>query len=330
MQIKLKSKFDYNKTMVTLSVLTVLSALGCSLLGYVFLPFAAAFYAALLIYEEPVKRLVSYLLPVVIFALNFMLRGVYSIEALAYVGLGFIIFIAFVGGMRKGEAVFWAVAAVIFMFIVSAILLSFEKVGVSGFSTVKYYYSSLYMSSKKEFVDFAMSLVTTNSEGVTVYAYTLYEAEILFENLIIILIALAIIYAFVTVGVTCKILSAILRKCSVENSSVSKWSFFASNPFAYLYIIVAVLSVFVSQSGGVFSFSVTVLNTVLSVVFAYVGFKAVRSFIASHGRGGRTAIIIVLLVLLLFTSFFVSVLSYIGVYYSISRNKHAPPEKEQS
>ena len=88
----------YNRKLTYLVLMLTLCALGCIFLGYIVLPFAAAYFAALIYFEKPEKRVFSYLIPVTMFLVNFIARGfslngLLSLDAIAYVVLGVIIYL---------------------------------------------------------------------------------------------------------------------------------------------------------------------------------------------------------------------------------------------
>ena len=76
-------------SLLSLVLLTFLGAMGCMLLGYIVLPFAAAFYAALIFTEKKSKFLFSYLIPIFSVAINFLLNGPYSLEGVSFAAVGF-------------------------------------------------------------------------------------------------------------------------------------------------------------------------------------------------------------------------------------------------
>ena len=322
MQPVLKRSSLYGKTVSALSGLTAVAVFGCMLLGYVFLPMASAFYAALLIYENKSKRIVSYVLPVVMFLFNFVIRdfSFYSLEAVAYVVVGLIIYFACIKDVSKGEAVFWTTLAITVMIIVSAIFLAFETLGSFGITPLEQFFSNIFLSYKSLFIDMLTALTVSNKEGISFFAYNPSEAELFFHEIIILLVPLVILFAFFLSGVTFKIFGRVIKAKSGEDCGISGWNFKTSNLVCYFYIVVAIVAIFVS-GGGIFELSVVSINTVFSAVFAYIGVSFIYSVIVSKRKSSFFAIALIAVVCLVFSSFAIQLLSFIGVYFNIFANK---------
>ena len=139
-------KISYTALMTRLAVSCVLSVIGCILLGYFMLPLAAAFYAGVLLYEKPNKRILSYVIPIVMFTLNLLLSGLFSLEAIAYVLVGLVIYICSSKNKSKGESVFWTTLLIAVLILISAIILPFDLNGSVGLISIKQFYSNLYFS----------------------------------------------------------------------------------------------------------------------------------------------------------------------------------------
>ena len=122
MELSLKKRYSYKNTILFLSIMCALSAVGCSLLGYIMLPFAASLYATLLLYESKEKRIISYVLPVIMFVINFALNGLLSLEAVAYVIIGVVVYLSYVKKRSKAEGAFIATIVLLLLILISALL----------------------------------------------------------------------------------------------------------------------------------------------------------------------------------------------------------------
>ena len=322
MQPVLKKSSLYKKTIFTLSSFTTVFVFGCILFGYFFLPMASAFYAALLVYENNSKRVMSYALPVVMFLINLVLRdfSFYSLEAIAYVAVGLIIYLTCKRDISKGESVFWTTFAITVMLVISAIFLAFETLGSLGMTPLQQFFSNLFLSYKSFFVDLLTSITVLDKEGVSFFAYNPGEAELIFHEIVILLIPIIILFAFLLSGIAFKIFRCIIVRYSGEESGINSWNFMTSNLVAYFYLIVAILAMFVSGS-GVFGLSLTSLNTVFSAVFAYIGVSFVYSLIVIRGKSSFFAVTLIIIGCIIFSSFAIQLLSFIGVYFNIVTNK---------
>lgn len=321
MQFLLLNKSQYGSVIFKLSAFTVLSVIGCIIFGYLLLPLAAAFYACILAYEKKSKRVMSYVIPIVMFTVNLLISGFYSLEALAYVVVGVIIYFAAVKRISKGEAVFWVSLAVAFMMLLSAILLSFELTGSVGAIPIKQFYSNLYRNFSDSFISRVTSLTRKTEGGIFTFAFNIYEAEAMLAELIILVIPIFVIASFTIAGLSFKCFSRIVNWLSGEDSEVNEWSFKTSNLIAYFYILLAVLNLFVTSYSGVVGFSLMILSMVFSVIFAYVGIKYTYYFFLSRGRSSLFAKIVIVIAFVLLSSAAVTVFSYIGAVINIAVNK---------
>ena len=321
MQLVLKNTVSYKSTITVLSILTALSGFGCMLVGYLFLPFAAAFYAALLVYENSSKRIASYMVPIGIFVANFLAKGFFSLEAVAYVVIGVIIYVSSKRGTSKGETAFWTTLTLTVLFFVSAIFLAFDYVGAIGLTSIKQFFSNLFITSKTQCVELLTSLTTADEEGIKYFVCTPHEAEALFHEFVILLIPITILAAFLLSGLTFKIFSATVRRCSGNDSIINLWNFRVSNFIAYFYIAVAILSIFAATDKSAFSYVLITLNTVLSAVFAYIGVTVVYAILRTKGMSAFLATSAIVIVCILFSSFSTQLISFVGVYFNIVANK---------
>ena len=144
MEFTLRYGVSYKNVLTKLSLYSALSVLGCILLGYIFLPFAAAYYGALLTFENRGKRVMTYVLPAIFFTLNLIIRAAFSLEAVCYVILGAILYFAARKNWSKSETAVWMIAVTLILLSLSAVFIAFEKTGSIGFMPLKQFYSNIY------------------------------------------------------------------------------------------------------------------------------------------------------------------------------------------
>lgn len=320
MQLKLKTSALYKATLIKLSFLFVLSVFGCMLFGYLFMPFAAAVYAALLIYEEK-KKIISISLPLVFLVVNYFINGLFSLEAISYAFVGIVIFLCIKRSLSKGETVFWVTLLTVLCFIASAILLAFNGDAGIGFDAVRQYYANLYSSLKEVVFEFLTTITTLDENGLLIFAYNAMEAEAFIKETVLLLIPMTVLLAFLSTGITFKVFSKIVEKNSGEESGIHFWKFKTSNLIAYFYIVVAVLSIFAYSDGSVFTYVITTVNTIFAPIFAYIGAYVIYIFLISRGKSPFFSIFIIFAGIFIFSSFSLQLLSFFGVYFNITSNK---------
>ena len=323
MQISLNKNLEYSRVITKLSILTAISVFGCVLLGYLILPFASAFYAALLIYEKPSKRILSYVLPVALFSLNFLLNGIYSLEGVAYIAIGVIIYFSLKRNITKGETAFWISLAVSLFAIISLIFVAFKSTGAVGILPIKQFYSNLYLNFRTQFIETVTSLKIVNDDEILIFAYNSYEAQRIFREIIISFVSIFIVFVFVIAGVTLKLFVTTANKYSDEDDPIYNWDFKASSIVAIFYVLLSLICLMFSNDGSTFAFVIMTLNTLFSVMFAYIGAKSIFYLILSKGKSVIFALIVIALAWILLSSFAISVFSYIGVYINLIMNREA-------
>lgn len=323
MKFLLKKDFTYRQVLVKYTLLTLLSALGCSLLGYVFMPFAAAFYAAILTFENTGKRILSYVLPIIIFLINFSLRGIYSLEAIAYLIVGLSLYFCIKRNKTKGETAFWLGFSIFICLVVSFLLLVLELSVYAGYESPISYFSYTYESIRTYFLDTVTSLVHEDGNGIQIFVYNLYEAEMFFRELVIYVISVAFLLSFVLSGITLKIFCHTVEKNAEENAEMSLWFFKTSNIVAYFFIALSIIALMADSDGSAFSYVIFALNTLFTAVFAYIGIKSIYYFIISRGKSRAFAIVLIVIIFALLSSFSFQLLSYLGVIVNIVTNKVA-------
>lgn len=303
-----------------LAILTAVFGFGCLMLGYLLLPFAAAFYATLLMYENKNGKMLSCIIPVALFILNIFLNGFFSLEAVGYVIVGLIMYFCYTKNRTKSEAVFWVTAAIAILIIFSLFLIAFDEVGAVRFSAIKEFYSSLYYKLKKLFVDTLISLKTVDSDGITQYRFNSSEAEELFVSAIPMLLPLLVIFSFISSGIAFKLFSGRVMKYSDSKEKILAWNFVTSSTVAYFYLIVSLISLF--KLSGNFATVIFTLNVIFMAVFAYIGLKVLYA-ILSVKKSTMFAIIILAASFILLYTAALQVISYFGVYFTIISNANS-------
>ena len=327
MELTLKKRYSYKNTMLFLSIMCALAAVGCSLLGYIILPFAASLYATLLLYENKEKRIISYVLPVIMFVVNYAINGILSLEAVSYVVIGTIIYLSYVKKRSKAEGAFIATLTLLVFILISALLLAFSQLNAFGATVIEQFYSNLYINTKKQVVDLLSSIITVTEEGENFFMFNTYVAKQTFNELWMMILPGTILFSFFAVGASYKLFCSNILKYSGEESQIFEWNFRTSNFVAYFYVVLAIINLFITGS-GVFATSVSIINTIFLAVFAYIGLGVVYSLLLARGRA--FAIVVIIIAFFIISSSVLTILSFIGVYFNIMSNKVSNLPKSQN
>ncbi len=311
MNFEVKTRASYKSELTFLIIMTLIFGFCCLILGYLALPVAAGFYAALLSVEKKENRFFSYIVPLIPLVANVFINGFYSLEAITYVAVGATIFYGY--DRRKNKAVFSFIASVVVVafIILSLLFLAFDKLGTLKGSAPLDFYHEFYEVGKLKFVDILTSFTSEDSEKVIFYNFNAFEAVDMYNTFVIFCIPLMAILAFVTVGISSKILSSLMRKYDVSDKRLVDWNFITTPFLAYSYIVISVLSGLSSE--GVVGLSLSFVSSILMAVYFYIGISATYSFICAK-KSTRFAILVIFAALVAFSSFIPQLISFIGVF----------------
>ena len=311
MNFEVKTRPTYKSELTFLIFMTLIFGFCCLIVGYLALPVAAGFYAALLSVEKKENRIFSYIIPLIPLVANVFINGFYSVEAVTYVAVGTIIFYGY--DRRKNKAVisFIASVTVIAFIILSLAFLSFDKLGTLKISAPLDFYHEFYEVGKLKFVDILTSFTSEDSENFVFYNFNAFEAVDMYNTFVIFCIPLLAILAFFTVGISSKILSSVMRKYNEEDERLVSWNFITTPFLAYAYLVITALSSLSSQ--GVVGVSLSFVSSILMAVYFYIGISATYTFIRVK-KGTRFALIVIPAALVVFSSFLPQLISFIGVF----------------
>ena len=315
---KTKAHRSYRSELAFLSVMTLVFGMACLYLGYLILPIAAGFYAALLAFEKKEGRACSYIIPLIPLVINVFVNGFCSLEAIAYVVVGTIIFLGFDQKKNKASVFFIASVALIFMMGVSLVLLAFDEFGFFEFSAVPDFYSNLYENLKLKFADQLTSITAKDDNGVLFYVYNASDAVELFNLIVFCLIPVIAIFSLITVGLCDKILRKRIAKFDSEDTRLVNWKFVTSPFISYTYVVFYVLSSFSSQ--GIVGTSLLIVSMILMSVYLYVGLVSIYGFISSK-KGSKFAILSLIFIFVFFSSYAPQIVSLIGVFVNNAEYK---------
>ncbi len=324
MDNKLRENLPYTKTIVYIAVLAALSGVLTSLVGELLLPFAAAFYAALLLFEKNTKKTLSVFIGVAIVvanvAIGIAMKSYIPILSIEIVLVAFAIFYMYSKGFGKGECVFIVTAIITVMLVLSLIFSAFYAQGEYTWEAVNSFYSEFYENAKLDFIEQLTDITAALPDGTAEMIFSTEEAGNMFDSIVSALISFLIIIGFFIAGITFKIFSLIVRTCADKQDAIKAWSFSTSNVVAYFYIALILLSFFVGAGTDVIAVTVSNLYNVFMFVYAYIGFKYAHA-VFSAKKNPVFVFIILIIAVLLMSSFAITLLSMFGVFYTFGSNK---------
>lgn len=324
MHQEIKNTSSYSKNLTVLCISSALFGLGCVMLGYLFLPFAAASYAMLLHYEKKSLRIFSYVIPVAIFVINVLLNSVilnnfFSHEGIFYVIIGALLYHLNEKKKSKRETVFYLTLTLSALLIFSLFSIGFSANSSLSFSSLRAFYSGTYDKVKRIFIELVSSISTADESGNLFFIFTRDNAENIFHGFLLSIPSYLLIIAFFLTGLTYKFYDFYrIRFFSKKKEEFER--FVPSKFLAYSYIAVAILSLLSSSGNDVFAITIQNVNTFLMFVFAYTGLTVAYT-IFKIARGPLFATALIVFAFLFLASNALLILSFFGVFFAISSSR---------
>ena len=315
---KVEKTKKHNHLLVLISFITALSQIA---LGYLAMPFAAGFYAALLFSENGKRRLFSYVLPIFSFVLNFLINGFLSLEGVAYAMLGALIYLLYTFKFKKADAVFFSTLLTLLLASLSLVLLAFDVIGVVRASAISEFYMQIYKDIKDGFMAFSTTLVEEDALGLKKFVFNVFEAEELFLELAILFVPLLMVTSLIIAGIAIKIFDFLVKKANQTGIKAREWTFNVSRITAVFYLFLALISG-VATDSGVISLSVQTLYFIFLAVFFYLGLRSVFNFISNKSSKPIGALIAIGAIVL-FSTFIFELLSFVGAFIALRAKSKA-------
>lgn len=320
------AKTSYKRSIAFISVIYTVFAFLTTIVGYIALPFAAAFYATLLVYEREEKRVLSCVLSIVVFVFNFAFNGLYSLEGISPIILGAILYFSYKSFKSKGSTAFYMSLVTFLMMVLSLLLVAFDALGSADIEAATELLRSILEEEKRVLSEQLLSIVRT-SEGVSQYLFSASEIDEMFNYSILLIFPLSVISAFAISGITFKTFALNLRHFSESTTKIDSWIFGTGNALAYTYVALSIVSIFSSSATDTLSLTINFTVMVLSVVYAYIGFKFLYH-ILNRRINGFLVILIFVGVCIAFPitmstdiTFVIQLVSYAGVFFTTTYNK---------
>lgn len=321
MENKLKNSLSTNKTLLLISLLVILSGTFACVLGEIMIPVIVGLLAALYLFDK--KHTFSIVVSLVVIVLNvaaMILTLTVSIFAPASIILSTILCSAYKGSQSKADTAYIMMVISTAFSLVSYLLFAMIEQGSFTINAAIEYYTILVHELRDIFVRAFMDLYA--SSGMDVAGETVVA---LFNAQINMIISYLLIGGFIITGLSMKLFGSIVGKCSEDNTKIQNWRFSATRIYAYFYVALILASLFTTSTDSIFAISVLNLYNIFLVVFAYIGYKVMLKII---GRKMRPvyATIILIVVIILFSSIAAQILAALGVLFILRRNTPKPEQ----
>ena len=321
MQAELKPSINSRSFTLLIAALTAIFCLLVLLASDIFLQFAAALYAVLFLYEK--KKICSLVLPVLCIGASAFLGYAAVLAAAFTFVIGATVAQLYRVGLTKAQGALCVTLLYVLYLLLLLFTIAATEVGSASLDAVFGFYTDYMEEQKAEFIRALTSISTTMPDGTPVFALTSEEAEALFLSASRLLIALAVVIGFCLCGISYKLFCAVVRRVDAEPSGVRRFTFLPPTLFAYFYILLFFLSLFLSSSENDLAVALTNLFYIFLAVFAYVGFKF-AVFLVHRIRHRGVGIVIFVLFCLFGGVIAFEVLSFLGVFYTVMSRREPP------
>lgn len=305
-----------------LCLFSVLSALAISFFGHfgiVIVPFASAFYAALILFDDTKKRLATLFVGALFILLDILFYGFYSYNGLCAVIVGIVFYLV----LKKERDKFYGaivITLIIFLFaLLSVYLFGALNCGSLSFGAVREFYSGLISEYSRMMYD-AYGEFVSYDDGTATLVYTKEVIDSAIYGLVSMFVPLTLGLSFILTGLGFKTLWTLIGNYASGGESIYTFRFTPNGFHCAVYIIVFLLQMVAGASDNLFGLTVCSLYVLMSFAFFYVGFNVLVSLL-SLKVNVRFARIGVVLGLLAFLDFGFVIVCFIGVWFSFTAGR---------
>lgn len=318
MNIKLKTLLPDKKTLLIISLLSLFSGVLSCIAGDILLPISIGLLSVLYLFDDNKYKPFAISVSIILLIINIVcvLQGItVSLFAPSSVILAIILCFGFSRRVTKSDIAYLMTVVCALFSLISCFLLAMMEQGEFTLDAVIVFYTELYDSFRTVFVENMMKLYTASGIQLT--------EEILVSLLdaqVDLITSYLLIGGFVTVGIAIKLFGFIVSRLIEEKKDILEWRFEASSIFAYAYVALSLISVFISFSDSVIAIPVLNLYNLFLVIFAYIGFNFATTILKMRMKTWLSILILIVL-LVAFSSFTIQVLAMLGAMFTIRNNK---------
>lgn len=323
MENGLKKNLPYSKTVAVLFGLSFLAGILTVLMGELLLPISAALLASLLFFEKKTYKPLSLTVLAVVISVDTLIAvwdGVYvPFRALAIAAVALIMFLCFVKSVSKGECAFYLTAAILILLALNLVFSLFTDIGEYSFAALGEYLSDVRVRLREETVSLVSDFTVTGEGGMAESVFSAEVAMQAFDLAVAMIPAIFVIFSFLLCGLSLKFFSALMLRLSEREVSVIRWRFTTTKIVAIFYAVLMLISIFVTPDGSLFPSLVYNLYYIFMMVYAYIGFSCVHALMSLH-RNHIFMFLLLLLAVIVFSSFSLTLLSIFGAFLMFSKD----------
>lgn len=313
------SELKNKATPIILLISSILCGALCFVFGEILLPLPIACLAALYTFDNSTNRRLSLIASIIIMIINIagLLTGLtFSTFGASAITLAFVMYFAFKQKHQKSDAAFYMTIMAALFGLVSCVMLAMRISDNYTLDGVIEFYTKLSSTLRESFI--SLSLEAYTSAGIIIDPKLLGEIYDLQMNMIISYLFIA---AFLIVGLSFKLFGFIVKIVS-GNKEISSWRFFTTNLYAYFYVVLAIVTMFIKNANSMLGIATFNLYYIFMMIYAYIGFNVINELLSKRLRRAISTILLVF-ALLIFSSITIQLLAFVGVIFTIRKNNEA-------
>ncbi len=320
MELKLQENSNSIRNRIVLALIALvggtLSAFLAQL-GVLLMPIVAAPLAMIFILEIGKKRIFTIVMPILLLALDAVFNGWYSFSVLCSILVAVLIAVSVgTNHLAKGECVMAAVILVSAISAVSILMLGCYLAGELDFSAAIEYYRDAVAAGEAEWQLAVEEYILAASDPELAATLTPEAVGAIYDSYVNAIYSFVAITVFAMVGLSCKLFGGILWRRLEDKRCVQLWRFALTPVYAYFYLALYAVQLFVTDSSA-FAIALTNLLNVFMVVFAYIGLLFADAFFKMRSGGRGVSKILIIIVVLCLSSLAVNLLSFVGVFATV-------------
>ena len=320
----LKENQSYKKTLCLFGIMFVLFTLGSLYVSDILMTLGSAAFAVFILFDKTSYKWLSLsLFAAVLVGVCFL-----SLSSSVFVITSFlcalVLAVGYIKGLNKAEISLYLTVLYAFCTACGLYLIGAKEIGSFDVTAVVAYYQQLFddlvVSVIKQIQSNLEAAVLAGQELTLDIGEYVSMIEETFLSLSKTFLSLLVVIAFLYSGIQIKLFSVFVKRCELTPRPRQEWHFALSNLFAYFYIALAVLSLFVGSMENVMGIALVNLNNIFMFVFAYIGFNYAL-FFTSRMQNKTLARVVFVILLVTMNVLAIQLLSYIGVFITTSRNR---------
>ncbi len=290
-------------------------------IGFLLIPLTASLLTLLLFLEQGRVKAFSIITVICFVLADALFNGIYSVVSLCAISVSILVYVVLSRSMlTKGDCAV-AVTVLTSLFLGLAMLMyAFGEIGSFDFTGAENYYAQVMDQMRESFIGGVSKAVDNLQDPEMSQILTREYLSSMMDSYFLSFISVIAVIAFTLTGLYFKLFWFIFKKCLDNPMALARRRFYLSPSYAYAYIVAYFIS---GLANTIELFSVVVMNftNAFMYIFAYLGFVFLFALLERRIGNRLASAAIIIFIALMFYSFAVTILSFIGVFSMIALDR---------